>query len=55
MKKSFEKGNVAIAKAAVAAGCGYYFGYPITPQSDIPEHLSKVLTAEKIAFEIDAR
>ncbi len=43
MKKSFEKGNVAIAKAAVAAGCKFYFGYPITPQSDIPEYLSGVL------------
>ncbi|GAB6062924.1 3-methyl-2-oxobutanoate dehydrogenase subunit VorB [Deferrisoma palaeochoriense] len=42
-KVSFEKGNVAIAKAAVAAGCRYYFGYPITPQSDIPEYLSGVL------------
>ncbi len=43
MKKTFEKGNVAIAKAAVAAGCRYYFGYPITPQSDIPEYLSRAL------------
>lgn len=43
MNKSFEKGNVAIAKAAVAAGCRYYFGYPITPQSDIPEYLSGAL------------
>ncbi len=42
-RKTFEKGNVAIAKAAVAAGCRYYFGYPITPQSDIPEYLSRVL------------
>jgi len=45
VKKSFEKGNVAIAKAAVAAGCRYYFGYPITPQSDIPEYLSGALPA----------
>lgn len=43
MKKIFEKGNVAIGKAAVAAGCRYYFGYPITPQSDLPEYLSRVL------------
>ena len=43
MKKSFERGNVAIAKAAVAAGCRYYFGYPITPQSEIPEYLSQTL------------
>ena len=43
MSKTFEKGNVAIAKAAVAAGCRFYFGYPITPQSDIPEYLSGAL------------
>jgi 2-oxoglutarate ferredoxin oxidoreductase subunit alpha len=43
VSKTFEKGNVALAKAAVAAGCRYYFGYPITPQGDIPEYLSDVL------------
>lgn len=42
-KKVFIRGNEAIARAAVDAGCHYYFGYPITPQSDIPEYLSKVL------------
>lgn len=34
------KGTVALAKGAIAAGCRYYFGYPITPQNDIPEFLS---------------
>ncbi len=42
-KKKLIKGNDAIAMAAVAAGCKYYFGYPITPQSEIPEYLSRVL------------
>ncbi len=42
-KKIFEKGNIAIAMAALAANCKYYFGYPITPQSDIPEYLSREL------------
>lgn len=28
---------------ALAAGCRYYFGYPITPQSDIPEYISREL------------
>jgi len=32
-KRKLTKGNDAIAMAAVAAGCEYYFGYPITPQS----------------------
>lgn len=34
------KGTVALAMGAIAAGCRYYFGYPITPQNDIPEFLS---------------
>lgn len=42
-QKQFVKGNEAIAMAAIEAGCGYYFGYPITPQSDIPEYLSREL------------
>ena len=37
------KGNEAIADAAVQAGCRYYFGYPITPQSEIPEYMSRRL------------
>lgn len=38
--KRLINGNEAIARAAIDAGCRYYFGYPITPQSDIPEYLS---------------
>ncbi|MCB2226273.1 MAG: 3-methyl-2-oxobutanoate dehydrogenase subunit VorB [Desulfarculaceae bacterium] len=34
------KGNEAIAMGAIEAGCRYYFGYPITPQNDIPEYMS---------------
>lgn len=37
------KGNTALAEAAIQAGCRYYFGYPITPQNDIPEYLSEHL------------
>ena len=37
LKKQMMKGNVAIAEGAIHAGCRYYFGYPITPQNDIPE------------------
>ncbi|MFH1624031.1 MAG: 3-methyl-2-oxobutanoate dehydrogenase subunit VorB [Pseudomonadota bacterium] len=39
-EKVLLKGNIALAKGAIAGGCRYYFGYPITPQNDIPEHLS---------------
>lgn len=34
------KGNEAIAEAAVRAGCRFFFGYPITPQNEIPEYMS---------------
>ena len=42
-EKLFVKGNEAIAMAAIDSGCLLYFGYPITPQNDIPEYLSKHL------------
>ena len=34
------KGNEALAEAAILAGCDGYFGYPITPQSEILEYLT---------------
>lgn len=42
-ERIFVKGNEAVAMAAIEAGCRCYFGYPITPQSDIPECLSREL------------
>jgi 2-oxoglutarate ferredoxin oxidoreductase subunit alpha len=44
-EKILAKGNEAIAMAAMDSGCLLYFGYPITPQNDIPEYLSKHLPA----------
>jgi len=35
------KGNEAIGEAAIRAGCKGYFGYPITPQSELPEYMSR--------------
>lgn len=35
------KGNEAIGAAAIKAGCKYFFGYPITPQNELPEYMSK--------------
>lgn len=35
------KGNEAMAKAAIDAGCDAYFGYPITPQSEVLEYLAR--------------
>lgn len=43
MEKLFIKGNEAVAMAAIEAGCRYYFGYPITPQSEIPEYMAREL------------
>ncbi len=40
MAKELLKGNVAIAEAAVRAGLQAYFGYPITPQTELLEHMS---------------
>lgn len=40
MAKKLMKGCEAIGEAAVRAGCKLFFGYPITPQNDIPEYLS---------------
>ncbi len=37
------KGNVAIVKAAVVAGCRAYYGYPITPASEIAEYASLLI------------
>ena len=37
------KGNEAVGEAAIRAGCRYFFGYPITPQNEIPEYMSRRL------------
>ena len=41
MAKVLMKGNEAIGAAAIQAGCKYFFGYPITPQNELPEYMSK--------------
>ena len=38
-EQAFIKGNEAIAEAAIRAGCRFYAGYPITPQSEILEYM----------------
>lgn len=43
MAKVLMKGNEAIGAAAIKAGCKYFFGYPITPQSELPEYMSREL------------
>ena len=39
--KVLMKGNEAIAEAAIIAGCRHYFGYPITPQTEIAAYMAK--------------
>ena len=41
MAKELLEGNTAFAEAAVRAGCEAYFGYPITPQTEALEHMSR--------------
>ncbi|EKF48791.1 2-ketoisovalerate ferredoxin reductase [Thermosipho africanus H17ap60334] len=43
MAKVMVKGTEAIGEAAIRAGCRHFFGYPITPQSELPEYMSKRL------------
>jgi len=49
-EKILMKGNEALAEAAITAGCHYFFGYPITPQNEIPEYMSRRLPAVNGAF-----
>lgn len=49
-EKKLMKGNEAFATAAINAGCRYYFGYPITPQNEVPEFMSRELPKAGGAF-----
>ena len=46
-EKVLMKGNEAIGEAAIRAGCRYYFGYPITPQSELTAYMAKKLLKMK--------
>lgn len=50
MARQLWKGNEAIAEAAIRAGCRFFFGYPITPQNEIPEYMSLRLPQEGGCF-----
>ena len=41
MDKVLMKGNEAIAEAAIRANCRHFFGYPITPQTEISAYMAK--------------
>ncbi len=44
-EKLLMKGNEVIAEAALRAGCRYYFGYPITPQTEVAHYMAKRMLA----------
>lgn len=50
MNRELWKGNEAIAEAAIRAGCRGFFGYPITPQNEIPEYMSERMPQAGGAF-----
>ena len=43
-------GNEALAEAAILAGCDAYFGYPITPQNEVPAYMSRRMPEEGRIF-----
>lgn len=43
MAKVFMQGNQAMAESAIRAGCKLFFGYPITPSSEVPEYYAKAM------------
>ncbi|MBD3164230.1 3-methyl-2-oxobutanoate dehydrogenase subunit VorB [Candidatus Woesearchaeota archaeon] len=54
-EKKLMKGNEALCYAAVEAGCEFYAGYPITPQNEVPENMSKLMPkAGKIFVQAEA-
>ena len=48
--KVLMKGNEAVSEAAIRAGCKAFFGYPITPQNEIPEYMSQKMEASGGSF-----
>jgi 2-oxoglutarate ferredoxin oxidoreductase subunit alpha len=50
MAKELWEGNAAIAEAAIRAGVEAYFGYPITPQTEVLEHFSHRMLEEGRVF-----
>jgi 2-oxoglutarate/2-oxoacid ferredoxin oxidoreductase subunit alpha len=49
-EKLLMKGNEVIAEAALRAGCRYYFGYPITPQTEVAHYMAKRMPDLKGTF-----
>ncbi len=50
MKKELMKGSHALVHASIEAGCTFFAGYPITPQNEIPELMSKLMPKSNGTF-----
>ena len=46
----FMQGNTASAEGALAAGCSFFAGYPITPSTEVAEHMALRLPKRKGVF-----
>ncbi|MDR2663727.1 MAG: 3-methyl-2-oxobutanoate dehydrogenase subunit beta, partial [Treponema sp.] len=54
-EKVLMKGNEAIGEGAIRAGCGAYFGYPITPQNEITSYMAKnMLDAGRVFIQAES-
>ncbi len=49
-EKVFMQGNEAFAESAIRSGCKFFFGYPITPSSEMPEYYAKKAPEEGLTF-----
>lgn len=49
-EKVFMQGNAAFAESAIRAGCKYFFGYPITPSSELPEYYAMKVPKENLVY-----
>jgi len=54
MSKLLMRGNHVVGEAAIRAGCRAYFGYPITPQNELPEYIAEKFAAMDDAVFIQA-
>lgn len=50
MEKSLMKGNEALAEAAIRAGCKCFFGYPITPQTELSAYMARRMEKSRGIF-----
>lgn len=49
-EKVFMQGNIALSEAAIRAGCKLFFGYPITPSSEMPEYYARQALNRDLVF-----